>query len=147
MAIVHWEPIREIDSLHREMNRLLDDVFIPVARRNNNGFGYGPAVELEETDNALELRLEIPGMNGDDLDIQVTAEAVSISGERRTETKTEQKGVFQTEFRYGKFQRVIPLPMRINNRTVTANYTDGILHLTLPKAEDELNKVVKVSLS
>ena len=69
-----------------------------------------------------------------------------IAGERKSETKTEENGRTQTEFRYGKFSRVIPLPVKIQNTNVTAEYKDGILNLTLPKAEEEKNKVVKVNL-
>jgi HSP20 family protein len=76
----------------------------------------------------------------------VTAEAVAISGERKSETKTEENGMTRSEFRYGKFRRVIPLPTRIQNTNVVAEYKDGILNLTLPKAEEEKNKVVKVEL-
>jgi HSP20 family protein len=80
------------------------------------------------------------------LDVQVTAEAVSINGERKSETKTEEKGVTRSEFRYGSFRRVIPLPARIKNDQVQAEYKNGVLSLNLPKAEAEKNKVVKVNL-
>jgi HSP20 family protein len=78
--------------------------------------------------------------------IQVTEKAVAISGERKSETKTEDKGRTRTEFHYGKFQRVIPLPVKIQNTDVKAEYKDGILNLILPKKEEEKNKVVKVNL-
>ena len=80
------------------------------------------------------------------MDVQVTENAVHISGERKSETKTEDKGVTKSEFHYGKFQRVIPLPAHIQNTNVKAEYKDGILNLTLPKTEQEKNKVVKVNL-
>jgi HSP20 family protein len=86
-------------------------------------------------------------MEAKDLDIQVTMDRVAISGERKSETKTEEHGVTRSEFHYGKFSRVIPLPARIQNTNVTADYKDGILNLTLPKAEEEKNKVVKIDLS
>lgn len=145
MALVRLEPFREIDTLQREMNRLFDDIFTPTPRRDSN-ITFAPAAELEEADEAIHLRLEIPGMDAKDLDVQVTAEAVSVSGERKTETKTEEKGVFRSEFRYGKFHRVIPLPIRVDNQNVQAEYKEGVLHLNLPKAEAEKNKVVKVNL-
>jgi HSP20 family protein len=85
-------------------------------------------------------------MEAKDLDIQVMADRVAISGERKSETKSEENGRTRSEFRYGKFQRVIPLPARIQNTNVTADYKDGILNLTLPKSEEEKNKVVKVNL-
>lgn len=145
MALVRLEPFREIDTLQREMNRLFDDIFVP-SPRNGNGLAFTPAAEIEETDEAIHLRLEVPGMEADNLDIQATAESVTISGERKTETKTEEKGIYRSEFRYGKFHRVIPMPTRIDNQNVSAEYKDGVLHLNLPKAESEKNKVVKVSV-
>jgi HSP20 family protein len=146
MALTRWEPFREINTLQRQMNRLFDDVMSPLTRYENGDFTFAPPVELNETADDIHLKLEIPGMESKDLDVQVTAEAVSISGERRSETKTEENGVTRSEFRYGKFQRVIPLPARIDNQAVQAEYKDGILQLTLPKVEDEKNKVVKVNL-
>ncbi|MGL4882936.1 MAG: Hsp20/alpha crystallin family protein, partial [Waterburya sp.] len=71
---------------------------------------------------------------------------VAISGERKAETKSEENCKTRSEFRYGKFSRVIPLPVRIQNTNVTADYKDGILNLTLPKSEEEKTKVVKVNL-
>ena len=105
-----------------------------------------PAAEIYETDNALHLKLEIPGVEAKDLDIQVSKEAVSIIGERKSRTKPEDKGNTIGEFYYGKFQRIIPLNARIQNTDVTAEYKNGILNLTLPKRKEEKNKVVKVSL-
>ncbi|AXY67599.1 Hsp20/alpha crystallin family protein [Thermosynechococcus sichuanensis E542] len=144
MALVRWEPFREIDALQRQMNRLFDEL-IPLTERRSD-LSFLPAAELEETPEALLLKIELPGMDAKDLDIQVTADAVSVSGERKSESQSESNGIKRTEFRYGKFQRVIPLPVRIQNTDVKAEYKDGILHLTLPKAEEEKNRVVKVNL-
>jgi HSP20 family protein len=146
MALIRWEPYREINSLQREMNRLFDDMAHPTANGGNGGVTFIPAAEMQETPEAIHLKLEVPGMEASDLDVQVTAEAVSISGQRKEETKTEEKGMTRTEFHYGKFQRVIPLSTRIQNDKVQAEYKNGILSLTLPKAEAEKNKVVKVNI-
>jgi HSP20 family protein len=146
MAIVRYNPWQEMNSLQRQLNRLFDDVMTPSLGSEFGNMDRVPAAELTETEDAVHLKLEIPGMEAKDLDIQVTADRVSIAGERKSETKTEEKGVTRSEFRYGKFQRVIPLPTRIQNTNVTADYKDGILNLTLPKAEEEKNKVVKVNL-
>ncbi|MER3435126.1 MAG: molecular chaperone [Mastigocladus sp. ERB_26_2] len=145
MALVRWEPFREIDTLQRQMNRLFDEL-MPTVRETANGITFVPPAEMEETPDAIHLKLEVPGMDAKDLDIQVSADSVSIMGERKSETKTEEKGMTRTEFRYGKFQRLIPLPARVQNTNVQAEYKDGILKLTLPKAEEEKNKVVKVNL-
>ena len=147
MAIMRWEPFREINTLQREMNRLFDDLVTPAPRSGNGGFNFVPAAEMEETPEAIQLKLEVPGMEAKDLDVQVSAESVTISGERKSETRTEEKGMTRSEFRYGQFQRVIPLPTRINNQNVQAEYKDGVLRLTLPKVEEEKNKVVKVNLA
>ena len=146
MALIRWQPFQEIDTLQREMNRLFDDVLAPTNRRDN-GFAFVPAAELKETPEALHLKLEVPGLDAKDLNIEVTADSVSISGERQSEVKSEEKGIFRSEFRYGKFQRVIPLHTQVDNQKVQAEYKDGILTLTLPKLEDERRKVVKVNLA
>ena len=147
MALIRWEPFREIDSLQREMNHLFDSLSRPAVNGEKLGATFIPAAEMYESPEAIHLRLEVPGMDAKDLDVQVTAEAVAISGERKEETKTEEKGVTRTEFRYGRFQRVIPLSTRIQNDKVQAEYKNGILSLTLPKAEEEKTKVVKVNIS
>lgn len=144
MNLIRFQPFQDIDRLHQEMNRLFDDARNVPDRLNGN---FVPAAELEETEDAVLLKLEVPGMEAKDIDIQVTAEAVAISGERKSKTKSEEKGVKRSEFYYGSFRRVIPLPSRVQNTDATAEYTNGILNLTLPKAEDEKNKVVKVNLN
>jgi HSP20 family protein len=146
MAIIRYNPWQEMNALQRQLNRLFDDALMPDSWGDFGNLAKVPAAELTETDEALHLKLEIPGMEAKDLDIQVMADRVAIAGERKSETKTEEKGVTRSEFRYGKFKRVIPLPARIQNTNVTAEYFDGILNLTLPKAEEEKNKVVKVNL-
>lgn len=145
MTLVRLNPWQEFNAMQRQFNRLFDEAFVP-AQELDRSFVRVPAAELQETSDAIHLKLEIPGIEAKDLDVKVTENAVSVSGERKSETKTEDKGVTKSEFHYGKFQRVIPLPARIQNTNVTAEYKDGILNLTLPKTEAEKNKVVKVNL-
>lgn len=155
MALIRWdpfrdierlEPFRDIDTLQRQMNRLFERLTPTTNGGETMGFGFVPAAEMEETDEAIQLRLEVPGLEPKDIDVEVTTDAVSISGERRSETKTEEKGIARSEFRYGRFQRVIPLPSEVENDKVAAEYKDGILRLTLPKAVSERRKTVKVNL-
>ena len=146
MALVRYNPWQEMNSLQRQLNRLFDDTLTSDNWDNFGNLSKVPAAELTETDDALHLKLEVPGMEAKDLDIQVMADRVAITGERKSETKSESNGKTRSEFRYGKFSRVIPLPARIQNTNVTAEYKDGILNLTLPKSEEEKNKVVKVNL-
>ncbi len=146
MNIVRWDPFREIDDIQREMNRMFDRL-VPRNTNGDGGFAFLPAVEMHDDPETITLKLELPGLNANDLDIQATAEAISISGERRFEKRSEDKGVTRSEFRYGRFQRVIPLPNRIQHDQVKAEYKDGILTLTLPKAESEKAQLVKVNVA
>lgn len=139
--LVRWNPWQEIDTIQR----LFEDTRVPSALFERGGIRV-PAAELHETEDAIYLKLELPGMSAKDLDIQVTENAVHISGERKSESTTQNNGTTKSEFYYGKFQRVIPLSARVQNTNVTADYKDGILNLTLPKTEQEKNKVVKVNL-
>ncbi|MEM8723380.1 MAG: Hsp20/alpha crystallin family protein [Cyanobacteria bacterium P01_G01_bin.39] len=135
MTIIRYSPWSEIDTLQRQFERVFNEASAPTTKV--------PAAEIIETDQALILRLELPGIKTTDINIEATARSISVSGER----KSDQEGRTKSEFHYGSFQRVVPLPVRIQNTEVKADYKDGILHLTLPKAQSELNKVVKVSLN
>ncbi|MGF1480767.1 MAG: Hsp20/alpha crystallin family protein [Cyanophyceae cyanobacterium] len=143
MALMRWEPFQEMNSLQRDMNRLFESLS-PEQKRDRAAFV--PAAEMTDTPEAILLKLEVPGMDAQNIDIQVSAEAVSISGERKSVSRTDSEGTKRSEFRYGSFRRVISLPVRVQNTDVTAEYKDGILHLTLPKAAEEKNKVVKVNV-
>ncbi|MGL5944091.1 MAG: Hsp20/alpha crystallin family protein [Waterburya sp.] len=146
MAIIRYSPWSEMNSLQRQFNQMFNEVLTPTNLTEFGNFSRIPAAELIENDNALILKLEVPGMQPADLNIEATAKSISISGERKSEAKFNTEGKTKSEFRYGSFQRVIPLPVKIQNTEVKAEYKDGILHLTLPKAEAEKNKVVKVNL-
>ena len=143
MTIVRYNPWTEMNSLQSQLNRIFDDALTPANAAN---YSKVPAAELTINDEDLVLKLELPGINPADLDIEATAKSISVSGERKSEATEEAEGKTRSEFRYGSFQRVIPLPARIQNTEVKAEYKNGILHLTLPKAEAEKNKVVKVNL-
>ena len=147
MALVRREPFREFQSLQQDINHLFDSLMRTSDDSLTGDVSFIPAAEMQETPEAIHLKLEVPGMEAKDLDVQVTAEAVAISGERKSQTKTEEKGVTRSEFRYGSFRRIIPLSTKIKNDQVQAEYKNGVLSLTLPKAEEEKNKVVKVNLA
>lgn len=143
MALIHWASREE--GLE-EMNRLFDSLTTRGERdRGLNTITFIPAVEMQETTDAVHLKFEVPGIEAKDLDIQVTQEAVSISGERKTQAA--EAGVTRSEFQYGRFQRIIPLPARVQNNQTQADYKNGILTLTLPKMDTEKNKAFKVKLA
>jgi HSP20 family protein len=144
-SITRWDPLREMETLRREMNDLFGRI-TPLANGEHPELPLAPTVEMEDTTDAIKLKLEIPGMEAKDLDIEVSDTSVSVRGERKSESKTEEKGIVRSEFRYGHFERVIPLPVHIQNDKVQAEYKNGLLCLTLPKAEEEKRKVVQVKL-
>ncbi len=146
MALIRWQPYREMNTVRHQLDRLFDDVLAPISAAQQDWFTSVPAAEISETDDAILLKLELPGMNPKDLDIEVMEQSVSVSGDRKSETTSNDHGVTRSEFRYGSFQRIIPLPTRVQNTKVTADYKDGILHLNLPKSEEVKNKVFKVNL-
>jgi HSP20 family protein len=145
MALVHWQPLREITNLQREMNQLfqgLDDrpeVLFPNA--------FVPAAEIQLDRDNVYLKLEIPGLKPEEIEVQVNAHSVTLTGERKEEINSEDKGIKRSEFRYGKFHRVINLPEKIKQDSVEAKYEHGVLNLILPKAEDDKNKTVKVEIA
>lgn len=146
MTVLRWAPLQEIESLHRDMNRFVE-TFAPYQQKGFNRSDFVPTAELNETPEALVLKLEIPGINAKDLDIQVTSKSVSVTGERKTQEETETNGHTRSEFRYGRFHRIVPLPVRVVNDRTQADYKDGILTLTLPKAEGDKQKTYKVELT
>ena len=144
--IERWEPWREIEHLQQRMNRLFERMIPGGDGGGVSALTFIPSAEMEETTDEVHLRLEIPGLESKDLNVEVTEESVSISGERKSETKTEEKGVTRSEFRYGKFERIIPLPAHVQKDKAQAEYKNGILTLTLPKVEGEKKKAVKINL-
>ncbi|MEM6839291.1 MAG: Hsp20/alpha crystallin family protein [Cyanobacteria bacterium P01_C01_bin.120] len=146
MALLRQSPFAEFGTLQHEMNRLFDSLS-PFEGDRFELDAFLPSAEMTETSDAIALSVELPGLNAEDVDIQVTQDSVSISGERRSESNVSENGLTRSEFKYGSFRRVIPLSTRIDNTQATANYENGILKLHLPKVAEERNEVVKVNLN
>lgn len=149
MSLMRWQPFRELDTFRSQMNRLFDEMIhtepeLPMLFQREGA--WAPAIELKETDTEIVLKAEVPGVDANDLDIQVSEDAVSIAGTHREEKRSEDKGIYRSELRYGQFQRVVPLPTTVNHQQAKANFKDGILTLTLPKVEVAQRKFVKVDL-
>jgi len=144
MALIRWQPFHEMDALQRDMNRLFET--LASSDRNSTRQGFMPLAEMEHTEDSVHLRVEIPGMNADDIDVQVTKDAVMITGERKSKSKTENNNIRRSEFHYGSFQRTVPLPVAIDNTQVRGDYRDGILDLELPILKQPESKVTKVKI-
>jgi len=134
MAIVRWDPSREVDSLQSEMNRLFDTFF---GGRPANGTlrRWVPPMDLVETDDHLVLRADLPGLDSDDVDIEVKDGVLTISGERRSEHEEKTDGYYRVERAFGGFSRSLTLPQGIDPEAVTANFDRGVLEVLVPKPE------------
>lgn len=144
MALIRWQPFGEIEQLRRQMDQMFDDI------SGINGLSqvtFKPAIELTDDEENLVLRAEVPGVEAKDLDISVGRDAVTIKGEHRYQNETQEKGFYHSEFRYGKFERTIKLPVAVQNDHAKAEFNNGILTLTLPKVAEAQHRVVKVSLT
>lgn len=142
--LVRWQPFQEIEEVRRQSDRLFRD--ISTIDQDAAKGTWVPASELRDDGDHLTLRLAIPDIDAKDLDIQVTKDSLSVSGERRIEKKEEnEKGYYWSEISYGQFRRVFALPVAIENEQVKADYSNGILTLTLPKANEV--KAFKVNVT
>jgi HSP20 family protein len=144
MLMRSWQPFAEIETIRQQLDKAFDQL---AATRDNSEATWMPALELADAGDNFVLKAQLPGIDPKDVDIQVTREAISISGERRYENTNEKSGYVRSEFRYGKFHRVLSLPAQIQNDSVQAEYKDGILTLTLPKVTEARNKIVKINLA
>ncbi len=151
MSLIRWQPLKELDTLRHQMNHLFDELMhsdreLGQFPKLENAM-WAPAIELKETDTELVVKAVIPGVEAKALDVQVSENAVSIAGEHREEKRTEEKGYFRSELQYGQFQRIVPLPVSVKHDQVRSEFKDGLLTLTLPKAESSPQKVTKVDLT
>src|SRR4028118_1163263 len=143
MLMRYWQPFTEIETIRQQLDKAFDGL---AARRDNSEAAWMPALELVDAGDNFVLKAQLPGIDPKDVDVQVTREAISISGERRYENTKEKSGGVRSEFRRGN-HRVLPLPAPIQNDSVQAECKDGILPLTLPKVTEARNKVVKINLA
>jgi HSP20 family protein len=150
MALIHWEPLETLSSLRQQVDCLVEDLRQRYSTSthfiHNIGLGWQPAMEIQETDAEIILKVEMPGIAAKDLDVRVSQNAVSILGEHHREELTEHPGFCQSEFHYGQFQRQIPLPKAVRSEQVQAKLKDGVLILMLPKVEEPHSQVARVDL-
>ncbi|MFQ3616770.1 MAG: Hsp20/alpha crystallin family protein [Cyanobacteriota bacterium] len=132
-----------MESLRRQLDQLFDEFTGTSAEREANWY---PAIELTDTPDSLMLRVQLPGIDRNHLNIQATRDAVLIEGEYPRPQQPESHQWLRSEFAYGKFRRLIALPTTIETEQIHAEFLNGILTLTLPKIEQERRRVVKVNL-
>ena len=119
-------------SLWRRMNEEMARMFGELAPEREGRTGFAPPIEVREADGKYEIRAELPGVNPDDVRLEITDDAVVINGERRAERKEERGGVHVMERRYGRFYRAIPLPEGAKTGEATARFNNGVLEVDVP---------------
>jgi len=136
MALVRWEPARELNSLQQEMNRLFGTFFEGSAAQHTNGATarrWIPAMDLVEADQQYVLHADLPGMTGDDVKIEFEDNVLTISGERRSEHTERTGGFVRVERATGSFTRSLTLPAGIEAAGIEASFTNGVLEVRIPK--------------
>ena len=145
MALIRWEPVREMDTLQSEMNRLFDGFF---GARSGNGTGrrWVPAMDLVETETDFVLRADLPGMAEDDVVIEVKDNVLTLSGERKAEHENKDEGYYRVERAFGSFSRSLTLPEGVDAESVTANFDAGVLEVRIPKPAERKPQRIRIGV-
>jgi HSP20 family protein len=143
MALVRWDPFRDLTALQNEVNRLFSRATGgDVAERQS----WTPAIDVVETDDAIVLKAEVAGMMPEDINIEVQDNVLTISGERRFGEEVKEDKFYRIERRYGSFSRSLALPQTADESRVDAKYENGVLEITAQKAEAVKPKKITVTV-
>ena len=151
MKLVPWkrkEGGHPLLNLQHEMNRLCEEFFgrelLPEPFR---GMGkWRPAVDVMESDDAVTVKVELPGMKPGDIEIHLSGDMLSIKGEKKEEKETQDKEVHRVERSYGSFERVVRLPAVVKSGEAEATFKNGVLTVELPKSEESRRKEIKIDI-
>jgi HSP20 family protein len=146
MAIVRWEPFRELGTLQNEMNRLFNTVFDTPSPGNGGSTlrRWMPAMDLVETADHFVLRADLPGMSQDDVKIEFEDGTLTLSGERKAEHESQNEGYYRVERAFGSFSRSLTLPKGVDPEAVTANFENGVLEIRIPKPEERKPRRIEI---
>lgn len=149
VAIVRWDPFRDLMTLQDRMNRLFDQTMSRTRADEEEGMTvstWSPAVDIFETADSIVMKAELPGVSRANIDIQVRDNTLTLKGERRFEREVKEENYLRIERSYGAFQRAFSLPTVIQQDKIRAVFKDGVLEVTLPKAEEAKPKQVKIDV-
>ena len=148
MALVRWEPFKDLLSIHDRMNKLFEDTFFRD-RGTEEGLVKGvwaPAVDIYETQNDIVLKAELPGLEQKDITVEVKDNTLTLKGERKFEKDVKEENYHRIERSYGAFQRVFTLPGTVQQDKVKAKFKDGVLEIIMPKEDKVKPKMIKVDV-
>lgn len=150
MALVRWEPVRELNSLQGEMNRLFNTFFDAPAGGGGGGNGglrrWMPAMDLVETGDHFVLRADLPGLSEEDVNVELEDNVLTISGERTSEHTEQKEGYYRVERASGSFQRALTLPEGVDPEAIDASFDRGVLEVRVPKPEERKPRRVAISV-
>jgi HSP20 family protein len=141
MALVHWDPFR---ALRREER--FEDLFRDVFQAPAEAGALEPAAEVSETDGEVTVKLQVPGVEKDQVTVSVSDDVLSVRGEVRKEKEEKKKNFYRQEIRYGAFERSFRLPVEVDGGRATAELKNGVLQVVLPKAKEPKAHQVKVAV-
>jgi HSP20 family protein len=150
MALVRWDPARELDTLQGEMNRLFSSFFDTPTPTAGNGMAarrWIPAMDLVETDDHFVLKADLPGVAESDVNIVFENNVLTISGDRRTEHEAKKDGYYRLERTMGSFSRSLTLPEGIDADAVSAKYDNGVLEVRIPKPAEAKPRRIQIGVA
>jgi HSP20 family protein len=145
-VLTPWSSFGQLSNLRNEIDRLFDSPLADLTHASNLLSGWTPALDVYEQKENFLIKAELPGMKKEDITVSLHDGSLSISGERKSETKHEDAEVYRAERFFGRFQRTVTLPAQVAADKVKAQYQDGILTVTLPKTEEAKPKQINVSV-
>ena len=140
-----WPGFGRLTDLRDEIDRLFDAPLAQLARTSQILSGWTPALDLYEDKENVYVRVEVPGMKKEDIELSLHNGTLSVSGERKSDETFKDAEVYREERFFGRFQRTVSLPTAVASDKVKAHYKDGILTVTLPKAEEAKPKQIQLS--
>ena len=145
MAIIRWDPFRDIITLREKMNRLFEDAVMARGEEKDMiSSTWTPSVDIYETENSLILTAEIPGVDENNIEIKIEDNTLSLKGERLFEKETTEENYHRIERSYGSFYRSFTIPRSVDQEKIRAEHDNGVLRITMPKKPESKPKTVKV---
>jgi HSP20 family protein len=141
--LTRWEPAREMMTLREAMDRLFDDAFTrPFSMRDG---WSAPAIDMYQTDDEIVVKASLPGIKADEVQINITGDVLTLKGEVKHQEESKDKAWHIREQRWGSFQRSVALPTNVVADKAKAEFENGILTITLPKAEEVKPKTITIN--
>ena len=148
MALVKWDPFRDVAVLQNRINRMFDDSFGPSRDRDDemNMCAWRPAVDIYETETGVILAVELPGVGKENVAVEVKDNILTLKGERLSKPEIKEENYYRQERCYGSFQRSFTLHHNIQPNLIKATFKDGMLEIEIPRPEEEQPKQITVNV-